>query len=209
MDEDTEPQEVMDEVQESPEIEQSADAPVEQEKMVPLSALQKERAKRHSEREARQRAEVENQYLKEQRIKPEPKEEDESQYEAPTKAEVKNDISRSEAAIVRKVQESLWISQNPEKSQYIEDNLETFLKQRPNLRNAIGEAQNRYEEAYLLMNALTPKQRQELKPKVEKKPVAGSPGGIPKAAALNDAVDVMSMSDDEYRTWRTDRKKRR
>ncbi len=84
------------------------------------------------------------------------------------------------------------------------------MKQRPNLASAIDQATNRYEEAYTLMEALTPKQQQQLKQSTQpKKEAPNAPGGVPKAAAMNEAVDIMSMSDAEFSTWRQSKKKRR
>jgi len=107
-------------------------------------------------------------------------------------------------------QQKKWIKDNPEKYEKINEYLPQFLKQRPNLASAINSASNRYEEAYELMDKLTPKQQQQFKaPAVPKKEAPGSPSGIPKAAALNQAVDVMGMNDTEFAAWRNSQKKRR
>ena len=106
------------------------------------------------------------------------------------------------------MKEELWSEANNEKKQFVDDNLAQFLKQRPNLATAISTASNRYKEAWELMNALSPKQQSALRPQVAKKEAPGSPTGVPKAAAINQAVDVMSMSDDEYREWRKSKRKR-
>jgi hypothetical protein len=70
-------------------------------------------------------------------------------------------------------------------------------------------APNRWEEAWELMSALTPKQQQQLKTNPVKRDAPGAPTGVPKAAAINQAVDVMSMSDAEFSTWRQSQRKRR
>lgn len=60
------------------------------------------------------------------------------------------------------------------------------------------------------MDKLTPKQKAALKPAaVAKKDAPGNPAAIPKAAALNQAVDVMTMSDSEFAAWRQAQRKRR
>jgi len=59
------------------------------------------------------------------------------------------------------------------------------------------------------MQALTPKQKIALnKPAAVKKDTPGSPASIPKAAGMNQAVDVMNMSDSEFATWRTSKRRK-
>jgi hypothetical protein len=181
---------------------EQVDAPVEEqakEERVPLSALQKERRKR-------QEVEQELKWHKEQaQAKQAPPEPDESQFEAATKA----DLGKSQQQIVRSVEERLWIKQNPEKAEEVNEKLAEFLKQRPNLASAIEGAQNRYEEAWELIDKLTPKQKAALRPAPMKKDTPGNPAGSPKAAALNQAVDVMQMSDSDFIAWRKSQVKRR
>lgn len=203
-----EPQEnQMDEILEQPlEVEQEVDyeeqeAIREKTVQVPLSALQKERKKR-------QEAELRAEYLERnqnQAMRQEPVE-DNSEYESATKA----DLQSYQREAIRTIEERLWIKQNPEKYERINEFLPKFLKERPNLVLAINDAPNRYEEAFTLMDALTPKQQQNiLKANSQRKVAPNSPNGVPKAAALNDAVDVMSMSDAEFAKWRSEKKKRR
>lgn len=160
---------------------------------VPLSALQKERRKR-------QELELELQWERQRAQKaPAPVEEDNSRYESATR----EDLSKAQDEAVRIIEEKLWIKQNPEKYEQINEYLPQFLKQRPNLVSAINSASNRYEEAYTLMDALTPKQQQQMKTAVVQKKVApNAPSGVPKAASLNQSIDVMSMSDTEFVAWR-------
>lgn len=168
---------------------------------VPLSALQKERRKR-------QDLELELQWERQQKQKAvsPPQEEDNSKYESATR----EDLSRSQDEAIRVIEEKLWIKHNPEKYEKVNEHLQTFLKQRPNLASAISSASNRYEEAFTLMEALTPKEQKQLKAASSpKKEAPGSPQSIPKAANLNQAVDVMSMSDSEFHAWRQSQKRRR
>lgn len=171
-----------------------------EEKRVPLSALQKERKKR-------QDLELQIEWERQQRNQPapQPKEEDNSRYESATK----EDLSRSQHEAVRIIEEKIWIKNNPEKFERVNDHLQEFLKQRPNLGYAINSATNRYEEAFTLMEALTPKQQQQLKAPQPKKEAPGNPASVPKGAALNQAMDVMSMSDQEFSAWRQSQKRRR
>lgn len=178
---------------------ESEAAPVEveqKETQVPLSALQKERKKR-------QELEYENQLLKQQNQKP--VEEDETQYESVTR----KDLGHSKKEIMREVEENIWRKTNPERFAYVDENLKEFLNKRPNLATAIMQSSNRYEEAWELMNALTPKQQQQLKVATVKKDAPGAPSSVPKAAALNQAVDVMSMTDSEFHAWRSAQKRAR
>ena len=169
---------------------------------VPLSALQKERKKRQ---ELEQELQWERRRMQ-LAPPPPPPEEDNSKYESATR----EDLSKSQNEAVRIIEEKLWIKQNPEKYEQINEYLPQFLKQRPNLATAINDAQNRYEEAYTLMEALSPKQQQKFKaPQSPKKEAPGAPTSVPKGAALNQAVDVMTMSDKEFSDWRQSQKRRR
>lgn len=202
-DEDTvAPQPIEEVLQEKPVEEAKAEEPVQEEKpqeetKVPLSALQKERKKR-------QELEQENSWLKEQQKKTQ-QPDDESLYESATKA----DLGKSQEEIIRIVEERKWIRDNQDKFDFVNEILPDFLKQRPNLASAISSAENRYEEAWNLINALSPKQKAQIKSTPAKKESPGSPSGVPKAASINQAVDVMQMTDSEYQTWRQGLKKRR
>jgi hypothetical protein len=174
--------------------------------MVPLSALQKVRDKKREIELELQWEKQERMRLQQQPQAQKPPEEDNSRFESATREELRN--SQEEA--VRIIEERLWIKQNPEKYERVKDQLPQFLKQRPNLVSAINQATNRYEEAHTLMDALTPKQQQQLvKAATPKKEAPNAPGGVPKAAALNDAVDVMSMTDSEFAAWRNAKKRKR
>jgi hypothetical protein len=176
-----------------------------EEEKVPLSALQKERRKRQ---EAEKRAKL-FEDLKEKQLREQvraPIQEPEDEYEAASRS----DLGNTKKQILREVDERSWIKENPEKAYEVNERLQEFLKQRPNLAVAIESAQNRYEEAWTLMNALSPKQKAMLKvPVAPKKEAPGSPTAVPKAASMNQALDVMSMSDTEYNAWRKEQRKRR
>lgn len=169
--------------------------------MIPLSVAQKLR-------EQKRELELELQWERQrnaQQAQKAPPEDDNSRYESATR----EDLSNAQQEAIRVIEERMWIKNNPEKYERVNQDLPQFLKQRPNLARAIGEATNRYEEAYELMDKLTPKQQQQLKPQTPKKEAPNAPGGVPKAAALNDAVDVMSMNDNEFAAWRKSKQKRR
>ncbi len=166
-----------------------------EETMVPLHVVQKERKKRQ---ESDQRVK----FLEEQQAKAaEP--EDDSRYESATK----EDLGNSENAVIRKVEERIWARENPERYRKINEDLPAFLKLRPNLAPAIESATNRYEEAWELMTKLSPKQQQVAQQPKQDGP--GSPSGVPKAAALSESVDLMQMSDEDFNTWRQEKRGRR
>lgn len=169
-----------------------------EQKQVPLSALQKERKKRQ---ELEQELYWERQKL--QKAVQEPKEDD-SRYETATR----EDLGRAQEEAMRMFDERLWIRNNPDKYEQINELLPQFLKQRPHLASAIKDAPNRYEEAYTLMNALNPRPQQRTNP-VVKRDAPNGPASVPKGAALSQAVDVMTMSDKEYAQWRQGVKRRR
>ncbi len=173
--------------------------------MVPLSALQKVREKK---RELELELQWERQRNAQQMQPQKAPEDDSSRYESATR----EDLNRAQQESMRLIEEKLWVKQNPEKYELINEQLPTFLKQRPNLLSAINDSGNRYEEAYTLMTALSPKQQTQLRKDtapVVKKQAPNAPGGVPKAAALNDAVDIMGMSDAEFSEWRKSKKSRR
>ena len=154
--------------------------------------------------EAEMRAEILEIYQRQQPKQQEP-EEDLRRYESATIA----DLERVQEQSVRMAEERFWIRQNQERYEYVNENLDKFLKQRPNLAVAINSASNRYEEAWTLMEALSPKQRKQLvAPSAVKKEAPNSPSAVPKAAAMNQAVDLMSMSDKEFAEWRSSQKRR-
>jgi len=185
-----------------------------EERNVPLSALQKERKKRQ---EAEQRNLEKDQELimfREHQLKqmqqPVTQEEDDTLYEPVTKAEFAKQLKAQEKQTLRAVSESTWISENPEKAEVINEKLANFLKKRPNLAAAIEGAPNRYEQAWEFLDILTPKQKAVLNsPTAIKREAPNSPSGVPKAAAMNQAVDVMSMSESEFAAYRKSKRSRR
>lgn len=201
------------------EIDQDLDAntgatqPSTAEKSVPLQSHIKMR-KRAQEAEDKAKW-LEQQLMNQQRMVSAPPvvEDDSRKYESATKAELDQAQLQTQAQAVQIVEEKLWMKANPEKFQQVVELLPDFLNQRPNLRHAISTASNRYEEAYTLMEALTPKQQAQIKPTItnkqptpKPKAAPGSPNGVGKGAALNETVDVMSMNDKEYTDWVKGRK---
>ena len=200
------PEEIVQDMVDSVEQPEEAQAEVEQEQesvkeeTVPLAAHIK---LRRQKQELQQELEWERQRAQQSQA---PQEEDLSKYESATR----EDLARTQEEAIRAVEERLWIRQNPERYEKVNEDLQQFLKQRPNLASAISSAPNRWEEAYTLMEALTPRQQKQLKEAASpKKDAPNSPSGVPKAASMNQGVDVMNMSDSEFAAWRNSQKKRR
>lgn len=168
----------------------------EESKMVPLSALQKQRRK--------------NQELKEEleRLRSQPqqtKEDDYSSYESATKG----DLQATKAETMRAIREDIWADTHKEKAAFVEENLAQFLKEKPNLASAIQEAPNRIAEAYELMRLYhSHKQPAKAAPNRDVVKAPGNPSAVPKAAGVNEAVDVMSMSDEEFAAWRASKRRK-
>ena len=215
----TDTETVQEQVQEAPVDETQAldNAEAQEEQKVPLSALQKERRKRQDAEQRGLEKDQELRMFREHQLKqmqqPETQEEDESQYEPVTKAELKQQeakFKQQQVQMMRDAEEKTWIRQNQEKAEIVNEKLTNFLKQRPNLAAAIEAAPNRYEEAWELMDKLSPKQKTALSnPPATKKDTPNSPSGVPKAAAMNQAVDVMNMSESEFAAWRKSKRSRR
>lgn len=195
------------EILSSPDVatgEQAAEPQVEEQKeqYVPLPTHIKERRRR-------QELEQENRIYREMLEKQQAPviQEDDKKYEAITNEE----FEQKKAEIIQKVREETWIENNPEKLAIINERLPEFLQQRPNLKYAIEHSANRYLEAWNLMEALNPKQKEALKQAAvtQKKAAPNSPSSVPKAAALNESINLMNMTDAEYFKWRESQKKRR
>ena len=192
-------------------VDQQESRPPEQEQPreehVPLSAHIKERRKR-------QEIEQELRWYKEQAMRQQPAqavpEPDESLQEPVIREDLGKFKKDFKQEVKREFFEDQWKTQNPEKLSEINEKLQEFLKQRPHLVRAIEDAPNRFEEAWTLMDALSPKQKIALRPAATvKKDAPGNPAGMPKAAAMNQGIDVMIMSDSEFNAWRNSQRKRR
>jgi hypothetical protein len=170
-----------------------------QQKTVPLEVLKKERKKRQ---EAEMNAAYQQQQLLAMQQAKEP-EDDSYKYESVTREE----SLKSQQETIRIIEEKMWIKANPEKYEQLNEYLPELLKQRPHLAKAIDGSPNRYDEAYTLMTALSPRQQSQLK-QAPKKVAPNSPSGVPKGAAIGMAVDVMSMNDSEFNEWRKSKKRR-
>jgi hypothetical protein len=187
-----EPIETIEPEAEAVQTEQVEDEKVE---MVPISVLQKERKKRQ---QAQQKLEYYENLQKQEK-----QEEDYTKYESITKGEI-GEIGKK---LKRDIREEDWANEYPDRSSYIKDNLEEFLTKRPNLALAIEHSNNRLEEAWELMSRFESK---KTAPRASPKRDAPlSPSSVPKSAGLNEAVDVMGMSDAEFKRYRESKRRRR
>lgn len=174
--------------------ENSAQETEQPEKTVPVSALQKERKKRQQ---------LQQQIEEERNQKKASTEEDYSRYESVTKEE----LGKNNFIIKREVREEDWSENHPDRAAYLEEHLDEFLQQKPNLALAIQSSGNRLREAWELMEALKPKKAQS-EPKVSRE-APRSPGTVPKSATMGQSIDLMNMSDTEFRAWRKSQAPRR
>jgi len=173
------------------------------EQNVPLHAHLKER-KRRQDAEEKVRYYEQKEVQKQQQSQSQESEED--RYMPVTKEE----LSKREVQLLRAIDEKRWIKDNPEKAQAVNERLTEFLKQKPNLVSAIESSSNRYEEAWELMDKLSPRSLASTKPPVlAQKQAPGSPSSVPKAAGMNQAIDLMNMTDDEFRAYRNSKRTRR
>lgn len=185
-------------------MEQTEAEQVEVEKQVPLSALQKERKKR-------QEAEMRAQMLEEQqqRAQSQPPKEEEDAYESLTKKEFRQETNLTKQEIIRDIEERAWQRANPEKYDIVNEKLPKLLKLKPNLAYAIANSLNRYEDAWDMLNAFDKEQSRPQSRSVQQKNTPGSPSSVPKAAGINETIDVMSMSDKEFAEYRAAKRRRR
>lgn len=181
------------------------------EEQIPLRVLQKERKKRQ---EAEMRAQwVEerlNQLTKQiDKGQAQAQAEDETNYEAVTKGDLKQYSQTERQEIIRTIKEEDWAKQYPEKVELVNEKLPELLKQKPQLSYAIINSTNRYEEAW---DQLMGHGKIEQPKPAEKKRAAeapGSPASMPKSAGVNQAMNLMDMSDAEFNKWRSTKRRRR
>lgn len=184
--------EVVSEMQEDHGVEAGQAEQAPREDHVPLSKFIRERKKRQD---------LEQRY--QELASKQTQREDTSMYETATK----QDLGQTQNEIIRVVEERQWIKSNPEKYEKLEANLQDFLEQKPHLAEAIRHSPNRWEEAYALMEALSPKQQpQTIKKETVRKVAPNAPTSVPKSAGIKEAEDIMNMSDTEYFAWRKSKK---
>ncbi len=112
-----------------------------EQKMVPLSALQAERRKRQ---DLEARAQVYEEIIRTKEVKQEAPEE----VEDPTALVEKKHLHESNATTKREILETLYQDMNPEAVQKINKYLKPILDKKPWLAQSVDTAQNRYARAY-------------------------------------------------------------
>jgi len=143
-------------VSEQPEVESQEEN--QEQKMVPLAALQAERRKRQ---DLEARAQVYEEII---RTTKESKQEVQEEEEDPNALVEKKHLQESNATTKREILETLYQDMNPEAVQKINKYLKPILEKKPWLASSVDTAQNRYARAYEIV--------QDYIHLVEEKPVA-------------------------------------
>lgn len=126
-------------VSEQPEVESQEEN--QEQKMVPLAALQAERRKRQ---DLEARAQVYEELIRTSKeVKQEPEED-----EDPNSLVEKKHLHESNASTKREILETLYQDMNPEAVQKINKYLKPILEKKPWLAASVDSAQNRYSRAY-------------------------------------------------------------
>lgn len=172
---------------------------VQEEKMVPLKALQAEKRKR-------QEAVDQNNWFKEQAVAREqqvqPQAADDSE-ELMTKGELRNMSSAQRMQIKREVLEESFLATNPDALETINTELEDILNKRPFLAQAIQSSTNRYSAAWQIVQDYTSKPLGNMTQKMkenEKKP--GSPATVGRSGQMSSAESLSKMSNTEFKEYR-------
>jgi hypothetical protein len=200
----TKEQEIEQEAVSEPLVDTGSDALAveQQERQVPLSALEAERQKR-------QERDQENLYLRElaQRQKSQldslakaaPDEDDEEFVNRRDLKQFKEHLSREDlAAMKREIAEESYKEANPESIKQINMHLEQIIEKRPWLADSIKAAPNRYSRAYQIVQDYAPmvqkrsSQADDAKRIVENSKKPGSPVTAGKAANMSQADNMLS-----------------
>lgn len=181
------------------EVEQSAPAPVEERRQVPLEALEAERAKRQ---EAETRLRIAEEYAA--RSQAEPKDEYDPE-DAVTEGKFRHANAELRNQLKREVLEETFCEMNPSAVKEINKYLPDLINQKPWIKDVIEKAPNRWSRAWELVKDLGPKpQTQAVERKLEenaKKPA--SPAAVGKAANASKVDLLRSMAGKkEFREYR-------
>lgn len=170
-----------------------------EEKMVPLKALQAEKRKR-------QEAESQINWFKEQAMsqqqRQQPTQEDDSE-ELLTKGELRKLSDAQQRQIKREVLEESFLASNPDALDKINNELEGILQKRPFLAQAIESSPNRYSAAWQIVQDYAQKPSGNMTQKIkenEKKP--GSPATVGRSGQMSSSEALSKMSTKEFRDYR-------
>lgn len=188
---------------------------------IPISALQRERKKKQEAELRAIKAEERAKLLEEGLLERGQAHEDlndNDDEEFITRGDYKKREAETVAMIVRQSEEKSWIKNNPDKMEIIEEKFEEFLKQKPHFVSSLEKSNNRYEDAWHLLSSyyrVSDSKKQNAtrmntqRADMPQNMAPQSPAGIPKSAGIDQAVNVMKMTDKEYDAWVGTKKRRR
>jgi hypothetical protein len=185
-----------------PEQKEAPEQPVQEERMVPLTALEAERKKRQ---EAETQAKLYEQYLQQQQAQPQPAPVEDGD-DILTKDEYRQNISQAK----REILEESFFTSNPEAVKQINEHLPELMKNKPWIKEAVENAPNRWQRAWELVRdftpqtAPTPQKSQDAQRIVDNAQKPGSPATVGKSATASKVDHMRSMRGtrewDEYRS---------
>lgn len=187
-------------VAEQPNVDQHQNDHIEEEKTVPLKALQAERRKR-------QEAEYQTKWLQEQleaAQKRSPEESNDSE-ELLTRGDYAKMSQSQLQEFKRQTLEESFRSQHPEIEEAIQNDLPEILKKKPWLAHAIQNSPNRYQTAFEIIQDYKPRSQNVSKRLEENQNKPGSPAGIGKSGSVQKSVNQMSKK--EFREYRASLRK--
>lgn len=177
--------------------EHANDQQQEEDKQVPLKALQAERRKR-------QEAEYQSKWLQEQlqtvQTAPQTQQEPEDGDELLTKSDFSRMTQSQLVEFKRQTLEESFLEQNPNAMEAIETELPEILKKKPWLAHAINNSKNRYATAFEVIKDYKPKNDNVRNRIAENSSKPGSPATVGKGGTL--AKDFGKMSNTEFREYR-------
>jgi hypothetical protein len=176
---------------------QAQEAQTQEEKQVPLKALQAERRKRQ---EAEYQAKWMQEQLQSAQSNPKANNAEDDGDELLTKSDFTKMSQSQLVEFKRQTLEESFISQHPDAMDTIETELPEILKKKPWLAHAINNSPNRYQTAYEVIKDYRPKTenvRQRIAENAEK---PGSPAGVGKGGSIS--KDYSKMSNSEFREYR-------
>lgn len=182
-------------------VQEQAAPEQQEERTVPLTALEAERKKRQ---EAETQARLYELYLQQQQQQPQQQEEDGD--DILTKNEYRQNISLAK----REILEEAFHSSNPQAVKQIEEYLPELIKQKPWIRDAVENAPNRWQRAWEMVSDFYPKpdstsqKSNDAQRIVENAQKPGSPTVAGKSAAASKVEYMRSIRGtqewDEYRS---------
>lgn len=179
----------------------------EEERKIPLSALEAERRKRQ-DAEAQNR--LYQEYLSQAQQSKQPEEDDSE--DLLSKGEFKKNLSKEISSVRREILEEAFVSANPDAAKQIEEQLPNLIQQKPWIKEVIENAPNRWQRSWELVRDLgitqkqeapSKKKQQEAKRVIENAQKPGSPTTVGKSVVQSKVEYMRSIRNtpewDEYR----------